>query len=192
MGKKWTRKEIKIAKEIHRSGKTVKSQAHLLPGRTLCAIKFAVRKFNKSTKKRGDTSWVWVAIERELMARPGQTIAEIRSTIGCTQRHASELIRSRHGNGLFVSGWHSYIGHHSERWSVGSEPDAERPPRQSHEERLRLDRLRYHLRAAKKNPFSNMLMQLQGEIHVPAASNERRIYKQDMTGESLEDRRKAA
>lgn len=175
--RKWSDEEIAIARDILASGKTVKAMAHLLPDRPIGGIKCMVTKLaGDDKKKRGDTQWLWPAIERELKQNPGQTIEELRIKFNCSHKHACDVIRSRHGSCIYVSDWKTYIGHHIERWSLGSGPDAPKPPRQSIEERRRLGRLAYRMRTAKRNPFENMLMQLQGQIAKVGANDSGRVY----------------
>lgn len=189
-GKRWSDEEIAIAKMIRDSGKTVKAMAHLLPGRPIGGIKHIVSQLGDKPKRRGETSVALIAALRLLEATPGLTIAELAQGTGFNHEHMCRKIRARHGNGLYIASWKVQYGHRIERWAVGDLPDAPMPPIQTIEERRRKDRVRWDIWGAKRKPFANMLMQLQGETHAPKGSTGR-VYAQDMTGESLEDRRAA-
>jgi hypothetical protein len=110
--KKWSDEEIAIARDILASGKTVKAMAHLLPGRPIGGIKCMVTKLaGDEKKKRGDTQWLWTAIERELKQNPGQTIEELRIKFDCSQnmpamsfaRGTARVFMSRTGRPISVT-----------------------------------------------------------------------------------------
>ncbi|MFD1558332.1 MarR family transcriptional regulator [Paraburkholderia silviterrae] len=188
---KWTEEELAIAKMIHESDKTVKELAHLLPGRPFYGIKYMVSSVGNGIKKRGNTSVAISIALLELEKNPGQTIAELAEKTGFNQDHLSRLIRRHHGKGLYVSSWRVHLGHKIERWSIGDLPDAPKPARQSLDEKRRKDRTRWEIWSARRNPFDGIVKQLNGRVHEPTGPTGR-VFKQDMTGESLEDRRKAA
>lgn len=181
MAKRWSPEELAIAERIKNSDMTVKESAYLLPGRSLLAIKCHVSKVEGGMKKRGKTSWVWPAIVRELTDEPNQTIGELAKRIGCCNRQVYDYFLECHGSKLFVSGWNRSGSHYRERLSLGSEPDVAKPPKQTREERRRLDRMRYLERASKTKPFNVMLMQLGVAKQVSLSVGTGRVYQQSMS-----------
>lgn len=157
--------EKRILREIKASGKTVKSQLHLLPGRTFYGVERAISNL-KGTKKRGETSWIWPAVVSLLKETPDLTSAEISEHIGCTKRQVQAFIKTK-GVGpdrsIYVSSWQRRPGAFIRRWSFGDAEDAPKPAVKTPEEELRAARLRHHMRRVRSSPFAVAMNQIMRE-----------------------------
>lgn len=161
MTNQWTKEEMKILRVIWESDKTVKAEAHRLPGRSLIAIKQAIWYAGWGRKKRGDTSYIWPMIVRELENAPGLTARELEKKLGtCYRNIIEQLIERSRGDKktVFVAGWKRVSSTYVQRWEVGNLPDAPKPPKQSIEERRYQDRLRYQKK--RGNPFAVAMQQV--------------------------------
>jgi hypothetical protein len=157
----WTGAELKIAREIKARGRdiTIKECQHLLPGRTLTAIKQAVARQPGGKKVRGRISWVWPAVKKLLEKSPGLTNREIAECIGCTRNGV--LYVTSHAMGLkekkvYISGWSG----NAPKYSLGNLQDVPKPPRRTKEEAQAIQTAQ---RRAKSNPFGvamNQIMQV--------------------------------
>lgn len=155
-GMKFSEAEKKILREIKFSGKTVKSQLHRLPGRTLYGVQRAISGL-KGKKKRGFSSWIWGSIIATLRETPNLTSVEISEAIGCTKRQVVVLLEKNHvedNRSVHISGWMKRRGDPVRCWSLGNLADAERPKPQSHDNELKKRRAAHHLRRARANPFA--------------------------------------
>lgn len=192
MAKRWSEAELAIAAQIKQSAVTVKEMAHLLPGRTIHAIKRHVSVSTEGVKQRGKTSWVWQAIIRELTACPSQTIGELSDRIGCCYRQVYDQLLENHGSNVFVSDWARIGSNHREKWSLGNQIDAPKPPKRSREEKRRLERERYRFHKAKKTPFNVLLMQV-GVAKLPTLTCATgRVYQQSMKLSDFDEELEAA
>lgn len=181
---RWTDAELKIVKDIKVSGRTIKDCQHLLPERTLCAIKQTMIRLPGGRKKRGKTGWVFGAMKRALTETPGLTNKQLAHVVGCTRRGIDGVVDVELGTRIYVSGWVRSGTLWTAKYSLGNLPNVPKPPLQSHEERCRKDRLAYRARRASGiNPFATAA----GFVQAPS-SPRGRVFAQDMSGESLEDR----
>jgi hypothetical protein len=161
-GKNFSPAEKKILREIKWSGKTVKSQLHRLPGRTLYGVQRAVSHL-RGTKKRGFSSWIWTAIVLTLKETPDLTSIELAEAIGCTSRQVVHLLKENHAEknrSVYISSWAPRNGTPTRRWSLGAGEDAPRPKPQGIEQERHRARARHHMRRAEANPFAATVNQL--------------------------------
>jgi hypothetical protein len=161
-GMNFTEAEKKILREIKWSSKTVKSQMHRLPGRTLLGVQRAISSL-RGTKKRGFSSWIWTSIISTLKETPNLTSTELAEAIGCTSWQVTHLLAINHAEknrSVYISSWATRKGSPTRRWSFGTGEDAPRPqPKGIEDERARA-RARHHMRRAKANPFASTVNQL--------------------------------
>lgn len=157
----WTKEEMQILRAIWESENTIKAEAHRLPGRSLIAIKLALWNAGWGRKKRGDTSYIWPMIVKELEDAPGLTARELEKKLGTGYRNIiDQLIERSKGENkkVFVVRWKRVSTTFVQCWEVGGLPDAPKPPRQSIEERRYKDRLRYQKK--RGNPFAVAMQQV--------------------------------
>jgi DNA-binding CsgD family transcriptional regulator len=160
--KTYSEAEKRILREIKFSGKTVKSQIHRMPGRTLSGVERAIGKL-KGKKKRGCTSWIWTAVIALLKEDGDLSTKEIAEYIGCTQRQVAALMSANHAEknrSIYISSWQTRTGSPIAKWSFGDRPDAARPSPCSAEEELLRARVRRQIRNARSNPFAVAMNQL--------------------------------
>lgn len=149
--KAWTPAERAILKSIKYSDRTVKEMTHLLPGRTLIAIKQQMARMPGDAKMRGRSSWVFSAMRRILLQTPGLTNRQLAETIGCTRNGIQDCVRSELGKRLYVSGWCRSGVLWVAQYSIGQMPDVPKPPRQTKLESYALQTAKRH---ARRNPFA--------------------------------------
>jgi hypothetical protein len=160
--KTYSEAEKRILREIKSSGKTVKSQMHRMPGRTLWGVERAIADL-KGKKKRGCTSWIWTAVIALLKEDDDLSTKEIAEYIGCTQRQVANLLTANHAEknrSIHISRWQTRTGAPVAKWSFGNHPDAARPAPCSAEEELLRARARRQIRSARSNPFAVAINQL--------------------------------
>lgn len=192
----WTDAEMKILYSIRHSKKSVKSQLHRLPGRTLCGVSHQLKKLARKTgtkKKRQGFSWIWVAAINLLKETPGITAIEISEQIGCSYRQAGKLVYENHRSEkkcIYISGWEKHGVNQIPQWTIGNDPDAPRLPLQTHEEDLRKARARHQKRRIKQGAF-NPFATAAGLIQAPTGQTGR-VFKQDMSIDQWAQSRSAA
>ena len=155
----WTGPELKICREIKARGRemTIKECAHLLPGRTLTAIRQQVARQPGGKKTRGRASWVWPAIQRLLEETPGLTNRELSEAIGCTRngvQYATDHAVSQ--KKMHVCGWSG----NAPKYALGDKPNVAKPTRQSREASYAIQKAK---RRAKRNPFEVAMRQITAE-----------------------------
>lgn len=159
----WTKKEIEVLKRIWASNETVKAQQHLLPGRSIVAIKCAAHVLGLPRKKRGKMSWVRPAVIAKLKEVPGLTAKELSKAIGCCYAQVMLILAELNESDkkrVYVSGWRRAGSLWVQTWTLGSKEDEPKPPRQSREERLLYDRLRHRRQTGNFNPFATLVQQV--------------------------------
>lgn len=155
--KEWSEEELKTLRSIWKSEYTVKEMMHLLPDRSLIAIKCAACVHKLPKKKRGFISWVRPAIIATLKKAPGLTAKELSVAVGCGYTQTMIILRQLNkvpGKKVFVASWCRSGSIWVQRWKLGIAKDAPKPERQDPNERRRLDRI-YRRRATRGfNPFA--------------------------------------
>ena len=194
----WSEQETKDLMYVVESGKTIKACMHLFPGRTYLSVRNKIN-YMRVRKPRGHYSWVWDAIVRELRESPEITGRIIGERTGCCYRQIMDRLYehsddSKPGKDVYIASWMRSgqkgavgPGPWIALWRLGNLPNAQKPARMTQEEKRRRDRIAYHKKAKKINPFATAA----GLVKFTSQSSGRQ-FTQDMTGESLEDRRKAA
>jgi hypothetical protein len=165
MGASWTKQELQMAKAVRDSGKPLKTQLHLFPGRTQYGIEHKMRKLveQDGPKKRETVSWVWGAAHSLLETAPGMTAHEIARKLKCSYRQAMQVLYDNHRGDdkcIYISGWEKHGVNRVPQWTIGTEPDAPKLPVQSREDELRKARLRHRKSRVARgafNPFAAAL-----------------------------------
>jgi len=159
----WTKKELAVLKQIWESGETIKAQHHLLPTRSIIAIKCQAHVLGFPRKKRGKMSWVRPILIKKMKDAPGLTAKELSKAIGCcyaqTMLILTELNEAEKKQ-AYVSGWRRSSSLWVQRWTFGNKEDVPKPPRQSREERQLYDRLRHRRQHGSFNPFATIVQQV--------------------------------
>ena len=107
-GREWSNKELATLRSIWKSKLTVKESMHLLPGRSLCAIKSAAAVHKLPRKKYGFISWVQPAVIATLQKTAGLTTSEICVTTGCCEAQVRIILKrlnSAPKKKVFVPSW---------------------------------------------------------------------------------------
>lgn len=161
-GKAYTEAEKRILREIKFSGKTVKSQMHRMPGRTLWGVERAISAL-RGKKKRGCTSWIWTSILSLLKDESELTTKEIAEHIGCTTRQVARLLTANHAeenHTVYISDWQTRAGAPIAKWAHGNQQHAPRPIPYSAEEELSRSRERRRANNVRSNPFAVAMNQI--------------------------------
>lgn len=156
-GKDWSEEELKTLRYIWKCGYTVKEKMHLLPGRSLTAIKCAAYVHGLPKKKRGFISWVRPAVLAILKDAPGLTANEICATVQCSDRHITDILKRLNatpGKKVFIASWCRSGTRWVQRWELGSREDAPKPGKQSPDERRKIDRIQHRRKTSGFNPFA--------------------------------------
>jgi hypothetical protein len=114
---------------------------------------------------------------RALLGQRPMTHAEIAEQCGFSRTRASEIMRAHPGE-VYIEDWRpmSTEGRFEALWALGNKQDAPIPAG-----------AKFGRRGKRVNPFDAAA----GLVQIPTGQTGR-IFVQDMTGESMEDRRKAA
>jgi len=179
----WSEEEIQTLLAIRRSGKAIKTQMHLLPGRTVNGAHHMLRKLPKQNVTRpGCFSWVWNAACALITDSPGLTVHQISERLGCSYRHAFDVFKENHESEnrcVYISGWEKHGVNQVPQWSMGTEPDAPKLPLKTREEKLLTARLRYQkkrINRGRYNPFAAAA----GLVTIPEGQRGR-VYQQSMS-----------
>jgi hypothetical protein len=156
----WSGAELKTLRSIKASGKTVKECAHLLPDRTLCAIKQAMCRVPGDRKKRGRTGWVFSTMQRILTENPGLTNAQLAKAVGCTRNAICGVLEVELGKRVYVSGWARAGSIWAARYSLGSLPNVPKPPRQTRTESYHAQKIARDAKKRARNPFCVAMNQI--------------------------------
>lgn len=190
----WSDEEMRTLRAIRRSGKAAKTQLHLLPGRSLNSVHHKMKKLPKQSAKRPESfSWVWGATCALLKDVPGITIHEISDRIGCSYRHAFDVLKEKHESEtrcIYISGWEKHGVNQVPQWTLGDHKDAPKLPLQTHEEELRKARMRYHMKRLKRgrlNPFAAAA----GLVTIPEGQRGR-VFQQSMKLSDFDEELEAA
>jgi len=158
--RKWTPAEAKILRDIKQSGRTVKESMHLLPGRTYIAIKEAMRDVPGGKKKRGRTSWVFLAMQRVLTETPNLTNAQLAKAIGCTRNAICGVLAAELGNRIYIADWTRSGSLWAAQYSLGNRPNAPKPPPRTREESYRAQKIAREVVKRAQNPFAVVIRQV--------------------------------
>lgn len=178
----WSDEEIRTLLDIRRSGKAIKTQMHLLPGRTVNSAHHVLRKLPKETVKRPECfSWVWSAACALLADRPGLTVHQICERLGCSYRHAFDLLKENHeseNRSVYISGWEKHGVNQIPQWSIGDKEDAPKLPLKTREEKLATARSRYQKKRITRGRF-NPFAAAAGLVTIPEGQRGR-VFQQSM------------
>lgn len=187
----WTPKEEKILREIWQQPRILKVGLARLPGRTYDAVRVHAKDIGLGDKlhaQKGTRSPYFNAISAEIRNNGPRTSNELSKILSIPRRTIQGVMKDCRGAEFHVGSW-KFEGckNLSMVWAFGPGPDAPKPAPKSSSEVCRNYDARKKIKLGKFNPF----LTAAGLVVVPE-SKTGRVYSQDMTGESLEVRRKAA
>lgn len=156
----WTDAERKILRDIKHSGLTIKESMHLLPGRTLCAIKQAMCRVPGDKKARGRTGWVTPSMIRILTATPKLTNRQLAEAIGCTRNALDSVIRAEVGKRIYIAGWTRAGTLWAAQYAVGNKSNAPKPPPRTTEESYRAQKIARDAIKRASDPFAVVMRQV--------------------------------
>jgi len=156
----WTGSELKILRDIKKSGRTIKESAHLLPERTLCAIKQAMCRVPGDKKARGRTGWVAPSMIRILTDTPNLTNRQLAEAIGCTRNALDSVIRAEIGRRIYVADWTRAGTLWAAQYAVGNRQNAPKPPPRTIEESYRAQKIARDAIKRARNPFAVVIRQV--------------------------------
>lgn len=190
----WSTEEIRTLLAIRCSGKAIKTQIHLLPGRSVNSAHHMLRKLPKQNVARPACfSWVWSAACALIDESPGLTVHQISERLGCSYRHAFDVFKENHESEnrcVYISGWEKHGVNQVPKWSMGDQPDAPRLPLKTREEKLLTARLRYQKRrinSGRYNPFTAAA----GLASIPEGQRGR-VFQQSMKLSDFDEELEAA
>jgi hypothetical protein len=156
----WTGSELKILRDIKKSDRTIKESAHLLPERTLCAIKQAMCRVPGDKKARGRTGWVAPAMIRILTDTPNLTNRQLAEVIGCTRNALDSTIRAELGKRIYIADWTRAGTLWAAQYAIGNLPDAARPAPRTREESYHAQKIARDAIKRASNPFQVIIRQV--------------------------------
>ena len=174
-GKEWTKEETEILRSMWAAAGTIKSNAHLLPNRTLYAIMGRIAELglpSRGSRSRSSYRWVEESITRALNENGPLNCHQLSALTGASWPRIRQTMRGGHGTKFRIDGWCrlNRTGNHTPVWAIGTGEDAPKPPVQTRQEKNRRERVRNQRSSA--NPFAPAL----GLIQTPAAGTGRVIH----------------
>lgn len=174
----WTNREVELLRAHWPTSMPLDEIRAMLPRHTLHSITGYANKelgLRREGVRRRAPAWERV---KEILAERPHTAREIAAKMGFSVTRAHEIMGTRKDEwhiAEFV--WPDYFGRPIPLYALGNLPDAPVPIGRQRAKRMRVRKI---------NPFATAA----GLIAAPSGSSGR-IFQQDMTGESLEDRRAA-
>lgn len=162
----WSDEEKAILAEIWNSPTAIKVGLRRLPGRSYEAARGEAWRIGlrgePGTKGRTGYAWVLPAVEAALKAKPNLSVARIAEVTGAGVNSVNRTLRNGHRMQFRISGWlrSSVFGGLAAQWSLGAEPDAEKPGVKPLQLVQKESKARTRIRAGRFDPFATLIMQV--------------------------------
>ena len=191
-GYAWSDEETAILERIYHGETTLIESAHLLPNRTINAIRNRVCELGmepRRSKSRSKFRWVETSVIAALREYGPLNCHQLASITTASHDRIRQIFYYGHGTRFHVVDWCRLYekGSYTPVWAIGAGEDAPKPVRKTRAEKYRRDKIRGKAQRGTLNPFATAA----GLVQAPGKIAQGRVFKQDMTGESLEDRRAA-
>lgn len=192
----WSKEDDDRLREAWNSPGPLKWKLDQFPGRTWPALcnRGVFLGLPRRTAKRVigmQTAWAEDLIVKALTDSDPLSVKELALASGVSESHVYRLLKDGHGKKYRIAEWtrqrFTGCGDWWPKWELGKGQDAPKPANQTREERNASVRAKRRVKTMQSNPFLVAAGLIQAPKH-----GKGRTFKQDMTGESLEDRRKAA
>jgi hypothetical protein len=181
-GPTWSDEEKAILQRIYDGDTTIIESAHLLPRRSLRAIRQRISETGlepRGGKSRSHFRWVEIAVFEALRQHGPLHCHQIASLIGASSDHVRAYAYKAHGlQQTHISGWCRLYdrGSNTPIWALGHGEDAPKPAKQTRAEKYRKDSVRRKAQRGTLNPF----LAAAGLVQAPASAPGR-VYKQSMS-----------
>lgn len=194
-GKAWSEEDLRNLWEAWNSEKSYKENMHMFPERTWESVRKEARyRYGAKPVRFVRPESISVKLIRQVLEKSGPLTAKaIAERIDISRNAVMELLKTYRGEKFRVVDFDINGRHRAKLWAIGPGEEAVRPIPLTRAEVRRRQRRQARERALAAgtivrgiNPFAVAL----GQVVAPSMPSGR-IYQQDMTGESLEDRRAA-